>query len=323
MRDIVLYADAHLFPPTTPDLRRLEDAGYQPIAVHGHEPADFAPYQGRATALIAWGGRYGTDVFDALPHLRILARCGAGYDNIDLAAARQRGIVLTYVPGASDHEVAEHTIALLLGAARKITASDRAVRGGSWPSSADLGPMTTIFGSTLGLVGFGRIARSVAAKSVALGMHVLAHDPFLDGPVFQTAGVMQVVELPDLLAQADFVSLHVPGTADHRPLIGAGELNVMRRSAVLINTARGSLVDTPALADALQSGHISGAALDVIDPEPIPGDHPLLELDNVVITPHSAAFSVAALSTLRSTAIGEVIAVLAGRAPHTPIPAKE
>jgi D-3-phosphoglycerate dehydrogenase len=323
MTPLVVYADAHLFSPTTDDFRRVEDAGYLLTAVDGHQPRDFAPFGAEAVALLAWGGTYSTESFDMLPRLRVLARCGAGYDNIDLSAADERGIALTYVPGASDHEVAEHTVALLLGAARKIATSDRAVRTGGWPSSAALAPMIRVHGSTLGLVGFGRIARAVAGKSHALGMQVQALDPFVDPSVFAEAGVTGVESLSDLLGQADFVSLHVPGGADRRALIGSAEFDSMRANAVLINTARGSLVDTEALVEALRSGRIAGAALDVLEPEPVPAGHPLLTFDNVVITPHSAAFSAQALATLRSRALDDIFAVLAGRQPVTPIPRKD
>lgn len=320
---LVLYADAHLFPPGPDDFQVIAAADYQLTPVGGHSLRDFAPFASGAVALLAWGGRYDSKIFDALPRLRILARCGAGYDNIDQVAATQRGITLTYVPGASDHEVAEHTIALLLGAARKITTSDRAVRSGRWPSSAELAPMSRVHGSTLGLVGFGRIARAVASKAAALGIRVLALDPFVDGRAFDEAGVTRVATLTELLAQADFVSLHVPGGTTDQPLIGAAELTAMRSSAVLINTARGTLVDTDALAQALEHGQIAGAALDVLDPEPVPGGHPLLAFQNVTITPHSAAFSDQALAALRYRSIQEVLAVLAGRPPITPIPRKD
>lgn len=323
MTAFVVYADAHLFPPAADDFQRVQEAGYMLTAVDGHQPRDFARFAADAVALLAWGGRYGAEIFDALPSLRIIARCGAGYDNIDLSAADDRNIALTYVPGASDHEVAEHTLALLLGAARKITASDRAVRAGGWPSSAALAPMVRVHGSTLGLLGFGRIARAVAVKSAALGMQVQALDPFVDPSVFAKVGVTRVQSLPDLLAQADFVSLHVPAGPDHRALIGNAEFDAMRANTVLINTARGSLVDTAALVEALCDGRIAGAALDVFDPEPVPAGHRLLACDNVVITPHSAAFSREALATLRHRALDEVLAVLSGRPPITPVPRKD
>lgn len=320
MSALVLFADAHLFPPSGEDFDRVEAAGLQLATVDGHTATDFAAFSDHAEALLAWGGPYGGEVFDALPQLRILARCGAGYDNIDRPAARRRGIAVTFVPGASDDEVAEHTIALLLGMARKITSSDRSVRAGQWPSSAALAPMIRVAGSTLGLIGFGRIARAVASRARALGIIVRALDPFVAPEAFASLGVTHVTVLDDLLAGADFVSLHLPAAADGGVLLGAAELALMRPGSVLINTARGSLVDTDALATALHDGRIGGAALDVLVPEPVPVGHPLLDLDNVVITPHSAAFSVDALRVLRTRALDEVFAVLGGHPPLTPVP---
>jgi len=316
----VLYADAHRFPPEPDDFARVAAAGLELVPVKGHTACDFSPYAERALALLAWGGRFGPEIFDALPQLRILARCGAGYDNVDLAAARARSITVTYVPGASDDEVAEHTIALLLATARKVASSDRAVRAGQWLSASALAPMTKVKGSTLGLVGFGRIARAVAWRAVGLGMAVSALDPFVSPAAFAAATVKPVTRLEDLLTNADFVSLHVPALAGHAALIGAPELSLMRPQAILINTARGSLVDTDALIAALREGRIGGAALDVLTPEPVPPDHSLLSFDNVVVTPHSAAFSVEALASLRTRALGEVFAVLAGQPPTTPVP---
>lgn len=323
MTQLIAYADAHLFVPTAQDFDTVADAGYRLLPVEGHEAADFAPYSADVVALLAWGGRYDAETFDALPQLRILARCGAGYDNIDVAAAHSRGIAVTYVPGASDHEVAEHTVALLLGAARKITTSDRAVRTGRWPSAAALGVMVRVHGSTLGLVGFGRIAQAVAGKAQSLGMTVLALDPFVDPSAFDDAGVTRIASLTALLGKLEFLSLHTPGDPGRPPLIGAAEFAAMRPGSILINTARGSLVDTDALVQALRSGQIAGAALDVLQPEPVPPGHPLLSLDTVVITPHSAAFSEQALTTLRTRAIGEALAVLSGLPPITPIPRKD
>jgi phosphoglycerate dehydrogenase-like enzyme len=316
----LVWADAHRFPPSETDIRRVEAAGLRLRQVDGHEPAQFATVGADGQGLIAWGGRYDAAVFDALPALRVLARCGAGYDNIDLPAAALRGIITTYVPGGSDDEVAEHTLALLLAAVRRVPSSDRAVRDGSWPSSADLAPMIRLRGSRLGLVGFGRIARAVAWRAQALGVDVWAVDPFQPDDIFTAAGVRRCGDLDELLAGSHFVSLHVPATADHRPLIAAREFALFPPGAVLINTARGSLVQTAALVDALSSGHLGGAALDVVDPEPLPPTHPLLGLDNLIVTPHSAAFSVPALATIRERALDNALAVLRGAAPLTPIP---
>lgn len=323
MTELVLYADAHLFPPADEDFARVEAAGLELVPINGHAASDLAPFAEHAMALLAWGGPYGADAFDAMPRLQILARCGAGYDNIDLPAARARSITVTYVPGASDDEVAEHTIALLLGMARKITSSDRAVRAGQWPSAAALAPMIRVHGSTLGLIGFGRIARAVARRAVALGIAVSAMDPFVSPDVFAAASVTPVTKVDALLANSDFVSLHLPAVAGRGAVIGARELAIMRPGAFLINTARGSLIDTGALVAALREGRLGGAALDVLAPEPVPIDHELLALDNVVITPHSAAFSVDALRSLRTRALDEVFAVLAGHPPITPVPEED
>ncbi|GGM14687.1 2-hydroxyacid dehydrogenase [Nakamurella endophytica] len=319
----VLWADADRFPPSDDDVRRVREAGFGFVPVDGHEVATFRRCGRDAEAVVAWGGRYDAAVFDELPRLRVLARCGAGYDNLDLAELAARHVVATYVPGGSDDEVAEHTIGLLFAVARKVVASDRAVRTGAWPSSRDLAPMARVRGSRLGLIGLGRIARAVAWRARALGMQVAAVDPFQDAEVFETAGVQRHSDLPSLLEWSDWVSLHVPGVPGGPPVLGAAELAALRPGAVLINTARGSLVDTGALVGALRSGRLGAAALDVADPEPLPPDHPLLQFDQVVVTPHSAAFSVPALAGIRRQALDNALAVLTGHPPLTPIPAED
>jgi D-3-phosphoglycerate dehydrogenase / 2-oxoglutarate reductase len=319
MTATVLYADAHLFPFTDADQARADAAGLRLIPIDGHRPDDFRGHSD-AVALVAWGGPYNDAVFDVLPELTILARCGAGFDNIDRAAAARRGIALSYAPGQSDDEVAEHAFALLLCVARKIVVSDRAVRDGAWPSAADLAPMSRIHGSRLGLLGFGRIGQALAWRARAFGMHVTAMDPYQSDDTFATTGVARRPDIASLLADCDYVSLHLPGTDDHRPVLGRAELDQLRPGTVVINTARGSLVDTAALVDGLRDGRIGAAGLDVVDPEPLPADHPLLALSNVVITPHSAAFSNEALAGLRTHALDNIIAVLRGDPPLTPIP---
>lgn len=316
----ILAADSHLFPLSDADVQRIAAAGLTLGLVNGHEPAQLREAGPNARALIAWGGRYDGAVFDALPDLKVLARGGAGYDNIDLSAAAARGIVTTYVPGGSDDEVAEHTVALLLALARKIPHGDRAIRAGGWPSSAQLAPMRRVRGARLGLIGFGRIAQAVAWRARALGVDVTAFDPFRSADTLARAGVERATSLELLLAEADVVSLHLPGGVGDPPLIGARELAIMKPTALLINTARGSLVDTDALVDALRAGRLAGAGLDVMTPEPPPSGHPFLSLDNVILTPHSAAFSVPALSAIRERVLDNVLAVLGGQPPITPIP---
>lgn len=320
----ILYADAHRFPAAAADSALAREHGCQLVPVLGHEPGMFADAARDARGVLAWGGRYDDAVFAALPHLQVLARCGAGFDNIDLAAAAARGVVTTYVPGASDGEVAEHALGLIFDLGRRLSSSDRAVRDGHWQSAAELGPMIKIDGALLGLVGFGRIARALARRAIGLGMRVAAYDPFVDAPVMAESHVSYCPDLGTLLATSDFVSLHVPGLGGPQaPLIGAEQLATMRLGSFLVNTARGSLVDTDALVASLRAGHLAGAGLDVCVPEPLPPEHPLLRLTGVVITPHSAAFSETALSTLRRTALRDALAVVNGRTPRHPIPSKE
>jgi phosphoglycerate dehydrogenase-like enzyme len=316
----ILAADAHRFPLSGEDEQRVADEGFTLGLVEGHEPAQFAAAGPNAVALLAWGGPYDARVFDALPKLRILARGGVGYDNIDLAAAASRGNVTTYAPDMSSDEVAEHAIALMLAITRKLADSERAVRAGKWLSAAQLAPMQVLRGSRLGLVGFGKIARAVAWRALGLGLSVAAYDPFVTDNVFDGVGVTRAESLEDLLAESDFVSLHTPGRPGDPPLIGVRELTQVKRGAVLINTARGSLLDPDALVAALHSGQLGGAGLDVMNPEPVPPDHPLLGFANVTVTPHSAAFSISALADLRRSALDNIFAVLRGDPPLTPIP---
>jgi D-3-phosphoglycerate dehydrogenase len=233
----------------------------------------------------------------AMPRCRVIVRSGVGVDNVDVAAASAAGIVVANVPDASIEEVSNHALALLLACSRKVVLLDRALRAGTW-SRALFPPMGTLYGQTLGLVGFGRIARALAGKAQALQMRVLAADPLVPEAEVRYARV-EPVGLERLLAESDFVSLHAPLLPATRHLIGAAQLQVMKPSAYLINTARGPLVDQAALVEALQSGAIAGAALDVFELEPLPVDDPLLLLPNVVVTPHAAAYSDSGIRELR------------------------
>jgi len=225
--------------------------------------------------------------------------------------ASARGIPVTYVPDYCVAEVAEHALALLLTQARGVVRYNASVKSRGW----DLGvaaPLRRLEGQTLGLIGCGRIGARLAAKARGLGLRVLAHDPSLTtGP----DGVA-VVDLDELLAQSDFVSLHVPLTPRTRGLLGESVLRRMKPTAFVINTARGGLVDTAALAHALREGWIAGAALDVLPQEPVAFDDPLLDLDNVVLTPHVAFYSEESLAELRSRTAQSVVDVLTDRAPE-------
>ena len=314
-RRLVLCPDADRFPMGDRDRDLARDANVQLIEIDGHDLSDFRKVGQQVVGCLAWGGRYGMEALDLMPHLRVLARCGSGIDNIDLAAARARGVTVTFVPGASDEEVSDHTIAMILACLRELVASDAAIRRGEWPSAVQLTSMRRVRGTHLGLVGFGRIASAVAAKATCLGMEVSAYDPFISAQSFEGSRVLQVESLIDLLERSDVVSLHVPPSPDGSPIIGPREFRAIRPGAVVINTGRGSLVDESSLVEALGNGRLSGAGLDVFQEEPLRKESALVGFTNVVLTPHSAAFSAQALSDIRQSALSDVVAVLNGQVP--------
>ncbi|HEY1598235.1 MAG TPA: phosphoglycerate dehydrogenase [Pirellulales bacterium] len=213
--------------------------------------------------------------------LRAIARAGVGYDAVDMPTANELGIAVAITPGTNEHSVAEQTLALLFGVYRDVSRRDAEVHRGEWSRR----PLWRLAGKTIGLLGLGRIGRAVVPRAVGLGLRVIAHDPFADRDFTALHGV-ELCSLDDVFAQSDIVSLHLPATADTRDLVNRRTLGLMRRGSVLINTARGGLVDEDALAEALASGHLAGAGLDVFKVEPLPLTSPLLKFDNVVMAPH-------------------------------------
>jgi D-3-phosphoglycerate dehydrogenase len=244
-----------------------------------------------------------------LDRCQIIARYGIGVDNIDLVAAADAGIVVTNVPDYSVEEVATHALALILGTLRKIGPADAAVRAGTW-SIDNFSPIRRLSTLTVGLVGYGRIARRIAAPLEALGADIVAHDPYLQpGP-----GMPPLLELDELLATADIVSLHLPLTEETRGIIGGERLARMKPGAILVNTSRGPLVDLDALTSALKQGRLAGAGLDVFDVEPL--DPVRVEgVPNLTVTPHMAYYSEEALEESQRKATTQVIKVLSGQAP--------
>jgi len=229
------------------------------------------------------------DVLPRLPRCRAIMRSGSGLDDLPVAAARARGLLVANTPEAIAETVAEHAVAMLLGLARRLAEHDRAVRRGEWYSGPD-GARWHVRGQTLGLVGFGLIAREVVAMLQGFRMRFLAHDPYAPEADLRAQGA-DPVALETLLRESDFVSLHCPLTPQTKGLLDARAFAAMKPGALLINTSRGGVVDEAALLEALQSGRLGGAALDVLEQEPPRGDHPLLRLEQVLFTPHIAAFS--------------------------------
>ncbi|HET7201174.1 MAG TPA: C-terminal binding protein [Burkholderiales bacterium] len=273
------------------------------------KPEEFLDAAKDCDALLnTYAGPITAEVMSKMPKCRIIARYGIGVDTIDLEAATSAGIIVTNNPTYCIEEVAEHTMALLLACARKIAFYDRMVRAGRWEVPPGK-PIYRLAGRTLGLVGFGNIARQVAVRAAAFGMRVLYADPFVkEGPG-------KKVEMNALLSESDFVSLHPPLTGETRKLMNDAAFSRMKPSAVLINCARGPVVDTEALVRALDAKKIAGCALDTTDPEPLPDPHPLRGRENVIIIPHAAWYSEKAMEGLQAGAPGEVRRVLSGEWP--------
>jgi len=259
-------------------------------------------------------------VIEGLTKCRFIMIIGIGYD-LDLEAATEHSILAANVPDYCLEEVSDHAMALILASTRKIVRLNSTVKEGQWKTEPDpdiqrsIWPtMSRLRGQTLGLVGFGRISRTLVPKARGFGMKVIAYDPYVPQNVFESLGVERV-ELDQLLAESDFVSLHSVLTAETKHMLGLEKLKKMKPTAYLINTARGALIDQGALYTALTEGYLAGAALDVTKPEPISPDDPLLKLDNVIITPHAAHFSIPGYLTLVHRPGEEIARVFKGEWP--------
>jgi phosphoglycerate dehydrogenase-like enzyme len=262
-----------------------------------------------ASAAIVSTDPFDAAVFAACPSLRVIARIGVGTDSIDLDAATANGVAVTVTPGANEPTVADHALALMLAALRRVNEHDAGIRRGEWNRTGSHTPWL-LTGATVGLVGYGRTGRLVAQRLRGFGVDIVVCDPALPS----NNGEIPSIALTDLLERADVVSLHVPLNPTTRNLIGAAELARMRPDAILVNCARGEVVDERALADALEKGRLRAAALDVFETEP-PTASPLLDLPNVVLSPHNAGLSVASIDAMTRRATASVLDVLAGRVP--------
>ncbi len=291
----------------------LHQAGFETFdppgdgTLTGEELARWLP---DCAAIVAGGETLGPPVLDLAPGLRVIARTGVGYDSVDVPAASARGIVVAITPGTNQESVSEQAFALLLAVTRRIAVNDRKARLGGWDRTL----VAPIRGRTLGLVGFGRIGRAMVERARAFGMRVIASDPLFD-PAGGDGLDVPMLPLPDLLAQADVVSLHCPALPATRHVIGREALALMPTGSILINTARGSVVDEEALLEALRSGHLAGAGLDVLEQEPPPADHPFFQLDQVVISPHLGGIDTLAMAAMAEAAAQNIVDLQQGRWP--------
>ena len=272
----------------------------------------------KAAALMVTIQKVDAELIRSLENCKIIARVGTGLDAIDIPAATERGIWVTSVPDYSIDEVSTHAIALLLNHARRLGAMFASVRVGTWYDAGTIEPAPRLKGQVLGVIGYGRIGRMVAAKARGLGLVVIVYDPYIELDAGANDGVKQV-DLDALLKSADFISLHSPLSESSRHIINAAALEKMKPSAYLINTARGELIDEEALLAAVQSRSIAGAALDVLTAEPPPPDFPLLHDERITITPHAGWYSEASKLDVRVKAIDDVVRALTGEAPRSPV----
>lgn len=298
------------------------------VAIECGTEADLVAAARDVDAIYAGNEPYTRRILEQLDRVRVISRPAVGFDQIDVAAATDLGIVVTHVPDYCTDEVADHAFSLLLALHRRVPWLDGAIKAGRWaqapvyggdrPASFHAGevpgPRSQLRGQTLGIVGFGRIGRQVAERARGFGLRLLAHDPHLPATAGEPYGV-RLTDLPHLLAESDLVTIHCPLAAETRGLIGAAEFALMKPTAMLVNTARGPIVDLGALVDALRDGQIAAAALDVTDPEPPPADSPLLTLPNLLLTPHSAYYSDRSRAEVRRRGIEHAVAVLRGERP--------
>lgn len=291
----------------------LHDAGFELIDPEG----DFAltndqltPYLPEVDAIMAGGERMSRRQFELAPRLRVIARTGVGYDLIDLAAATEHRVAVTITPGTNQESVAEHALAFVLALARRIIANDRIIHAGGW----DRALVTPVRGMTLGLVGLGRIGRAVAIRAQAFRMRILACDIVAD-PDFDARFGIERCGLLELLAQSDFVSLHVPLYDETRGMVNRDFLARMRRGSYLVNTSRGGLIVEADLAAALRSGHLAGAGLDVLNCEPAEPGNPLLGLPNMILSPHIAGTDTLSMREMAELAAHTIIELYHDRWP--------
>jgi D-3-phosphoglycerate dehydrogenase / 2-oxoglutarate reductase len=290
-----------------PELRVANSASAEDILAVGRD----------ADAILVTYAKLPGDLLRQLRRCKAIGRFGLGVDNIDIAAAAELGITVTYVPDYCMQEVSDHAMALLLALARKVPLSNALVQAGRWDMPAVV-PIHRLAGRVLGLVGFGNIPRALAPKAKAFGLRVVAHDPNVSQQALAAAGV-QSMSFDRLLEISDFVSIHAPLLPVTRGLFNAEVFGKMKQGSYLINTARGPLVDEDALLAALDSGRLAGAALDVVAVEPLPKESRLIGRDNVVLTPHTGFYSVEALNELQTKCAADVARVLSGQTPVYPV----
>ena len=315
-RSVIAVTDSP-FPSLDPAIAALRRIDHELRMAKSTSADDILAVARDADAVLVTYAKLPGELLKELKRCKVIGRFGLGVDNIDIPAAAQLGITVTYVPDYCVHEVSDHAMALLLALARKIPFSNRLVQSGRW-EMAPIVPLRRLEGQVLGLIGFGNIPRALAPKAKAFGLKVITHDPYVSADVAKALGV-ETTSFEDLLGRSDFVSVHAPLLPATRGLMNSATFARMKKGAFLVNTSRGPLVDETALVAALDAGHLAGAALDVVTVEPLARDSPLLGRDNVILTPHTAFYSVEALEELQTKCATDVARALSGEAPAYPV----
>jgi len=304
----------YVWPSIDPEREVLESAGIEPIIAPDSSESTLAELAKDVDAIMFCFAEVTAAVLANADNCKIAARYGIGVDNVDIAKATDLGIVVTNVPDYCMDEVTDHALGMILALNRRLVPHNRAVTAGAWNDVVLNQPMHRTKDATLGIIGFGRIGRALAVKAKGFGMNILAYDPLIDTDA--SVGGARTVGFNELLDQADFVSLHVPLLPETENLIGETELARMKPGSIIVNCARGGLIDENALAVSLASGHTAGAGLDVVEPTPPEPDNPLFEQENIIITPHTAFFSQSSTLELERRTAEEVVRVLKGELPQ-------
>ena len=287
----------------------LQDAGIEITNISvGFDQAEFERIIPEYDALIIGAHDFSEADMERCPNLKIICKHGVGLDNIHVNKAKELGIAVCNAPGTNSNAVADLALGLMLSVSRKISHSAQLVRQGVWKSHIG----EDVCGKTLGLLGFGAIAKGVARRARGFGMKILAHDPFVTQLPEEFEGWVELTDKENVISSCDFLSVHIPLTPETKNSISVKELAQMKQGAYVINTARGGIVDEMALYEALKSGHLNGAAMDVVESEPMTPEHPLLSLDNVVVTPHIAMYSKEAINAVSLICAENVVACLTG-----------
>ncbi len=314
----MLHTDAAEFPMHDDLGHMATEHGIEIAAIDGHDPQEITTNGADCDGLFLWRARIDDDLLAALPRCKLLARVGAGYELIDVEAARRRGVMVTNVPDFCTEEMSDQVLLFILAFTRRLPQLMQAAGGHQWMKLSELDAPRRLVGRTLGILGFGLSGQRTAEKARAFGLEVLAWTRTPRPEALARTGA-RAATFEEVLA-CDYISLNLPLTPETKGLFGRDTLRRIPPTSVLINVARGAIVDTNALVEALREGRLAGAALDVVDPAPLPPTHPLWELPNVLITSHTAGFSVEAFHQSMRTAIEDVVAVAQGCPPAHPVP---